>query len=578
MKHFMRILVLFALCLTFTGCSQEPVTTFGDSTTAPSPVTPVDTADLFSDRDFDYSYQNPSAITLQGETASTDSANVKVEGSTVTVTGEGVYALSGTLKGMVLVSCPKDEKVQLVLSGVSIENPTGAAIYVLQADKVFITLADGTQNALSNSGTFTPMDGNNIDAALFSKEDLTLNGSGKLTVLSPAGHGIVSKDDLRITGGDYTITVSGHGMTGKDAVKIAGGAFLMTTGKDGIHAENDEDTSLGYVYISDGIFDLTSALDGISAGGFMQLDGGSYTILSGGGSQYGEDHPDDFGGMGGRPGMGSSGSSTTSTESKKGLKAAGSMLISGGTFHLNAADDAVHSNGHLSVSGGSFTIATGDDGFHADESLSISAGTIRISESYEGLEGLSITVSGGDINLKASDDGLNAAGGNDQSGFQGKPGRPGMGGDHFGSSSDSYIVISGGNLFVDADSDGIDSNGNLTVFGGYTVVEGPTSGGNGPLDYGGSGSISGGTVLITGSSQMAQNLASTGTQGVLGISFGGNVSAGTAVTITDSKGKEVISASPAKKYACIVVSCPEMVKGQTYTITINGSSYDFEAQ
>ena len=196
------------------------------------------------------------------------------------------------------------------------------------------------------------------------------------------------------------------------------------------------------------------------------------------------------------------------------------------------------------------------------------------------MEGLSITVSGGDITLKASDDGLNAAGGNDESGFGGMGGRPsgfgGFGGDRFGASSDSYIEISGGKLVVDADGDGIDSNGNLTFSGGYTVVEGPTNGGNGPLDYGGTGTLSGGTILVSGSSGMAQSLTASGAQGVFAVNVGA-CNAGTTVTITNSDGKVILTLTPQKMFGCVIVSTPDILKGERYTIDVAGSSGTFEA-
>lgn len=598
MKRISVIFFIFSLLMT--GCKEQ------SNATAPTVLTPervleaytpVDLTSLFSDRDFetDYNVSQCTAITMQGNTAS--GKGVTVNGSTVTVTQEGAYLLSGNLTdGMVIVDVPKDAKVQLILNGVQIHSDTSAPIYVKQADKVFITLASGSENSLSCGENYTAIDENDIDAAVFSKEDLTLNGSGQLTVSSPSGHGIVSKDDLRITDGHYTITAAGHGFAGKDALSIADGSFTVTCGKDGFHGENSEDSTLGNVYIGNGSYQITSDGDGISATGTMQLEGGEYTLQCGGGSEYGEEHTDDMfgggmgggpgGGMGGRPGGSYNAMAVTTAESDttvsaKGLKSTGAMTIANGTFQINSADDALHSNNSLTVMGGSFQIATGDDGFHADDALIMGNGTVSITESYEGLEGLTITLAGGDITLKASDDGLNAAGGNDESGFQGMGGKPGGRGgfeqDRFGSSSDSYIVISGGNLHIDADGDGIDSNGDLTFSGGYTVVEGPTNNGNAPLDYGGDGSLSGGTVIISGSSGMAQGLNSTGSQGILAINVG-YCDAGTKVTLSDGNGKEILTMTPQKAFGCVIISTGDMVKGENYTIDLPGISESFEAQ
>ena len=585
-----RKLFPLILCLALlAGCGETVPAEQADpeavATTLPESVsydTPAE-SDMFSNRDFETDYTSYVSITLSENTVSAGSG-VSVSGSTAIITQEGSYLISGTLNdGAVIVDTDTNSKVQLILDGVNIHSQTSAPIYIRQADKVFITLADKSENVLSNGGSFVSIDENNIDSVIFSKDDLTLNGSGSLTVTSPAGHGIVSKDDLRITGGSYAVTAASHGMTANDSVRIA------EAGKDGIQAENDEDATLGFVYIADGNFQINASGDGISASATMQLNGGVYNLLCGGGSEYGEEHTDDMfgGGMGGRPG-GHGGfwggieptAEEDTTPSAKGLKSTGPMTLSGGPFTINAADDAIHSNNTLTVNSGSFQIASGDDGFHADEALTIRDGSIAITESYEGLEGLTITVSGGAIRLCADDDGLNAAGGNDQSGFGGMGGRPGghggFGGDMFGVSSDSYIDISGGNLFVDAAGDGIDSNGNLTISGGYIVVEGPTNGGNGSLDYGGSGSFSGGTILISGSSGMAQSLQTTGNQGIIAVNVG-NCPAGTLVTVTDESGSTVLSLQPQKQFGCIILSNPQILKGSSYTISIGSESATFAA-
>ena len=194
---------------------------------------------LFSNRDLrgEYDAAECGSITLSDAGCTTDSQNVTIDGSTVTVTGEGDYIISGSLSdGMLIVDVDKSEKVQLVLNGVDINSETSAAIYVKKADKVFVTLAEGTENTLTNGGTFAAIDDNNIDAVLFSKDDLTLNGTGTLIIDSPADHGIVSKNELVVTNGTYRITAASHGMTGKDSVAIADGSFVITAGKDAIQS------------------------------------------------------------------------------------------------------------------------------------------------------------------------------------------------------------------------------------------------------------------------------------------------------------------------------------------------------
>lgn len=539
-------------------------------TEAETPSSPAELSqsEMFTDRDKEIGYDEDASVRIQlgGDTAQCDSEAVEISGGTITIQDEGTFILTGTLNGMVIVDAEDTDKLQLVLDGVSIKSESSAALYIRQADKVFVTLAPGSENTLSNGGSYTAIDENNIDAAVFSKEDLTLNGSGSLNIQAAAGHGIVSKDDLVITSGTYQITALSHGLSGKDSVRIAGGSFNIASGKDGIHAENADDASLGFAYLSDGTFVISSEGDGISAGSILQIENGEFQIQSGGGSANAEQSQS----SGQQPGRfpmkeTETASASEDTVSTKGLKADGDLLINGGNFTIDSADDACHTNGNLTVNEGTFTISTGDDGFHADAGLVIAGGTIEITESYEGIEGQSIEITGGEIRLTASDDGLNAAGGNDQSGFGGR-----RGDDNFASGSNASIHISGGTLFINASGDGIDSNGSLTVSGGAVYVDGPTGGGDGALDYDGVGTITGGVVVAVGSSQMAQNFGSSSTQGSILVSVGSQ-EAGSTVTLTDESGQELITFQAAKSFDSVAVSCPEITEGASYTLTAGTS-------
>ena len=227
----------------------------------------------------------------------------------------------------------------------------------------------------------------------------------------------------------------------------------------------------------------------------------------------------------------------------------------------------------MTVSGGTFEIASGDDGFHADVTLTVTGGTIRITGCYEGLEGQYVDISGGDITLTASDDGLNAAGGTDQSGQGGRDGM--FGGPGMGASSNGSITISGGTLAITAYGDGIDANGSLKITGGYIVVTGPTQGDTSTLDYDTTGVITGGTFIGTGASGMAQTFSSS-EQGVIAVSTG-EQSAGTQITLTDSAGNTLISYTPALSFAVVILSSPEMIRGETYVITVGTLSGEFTA-
>ncbi len=565
--------ILLALCL-LCGCTAPSVTDAPPASTgseaAAVPPAAINPSEMFTERDLSGAVENATKVTL--------------DGSSLTLTQAGTYVLTGKIaEGSIIVDAGKNDKLQLVLSGVDIHSSQSAAIYVKQADKVFITLAEGSQNTLSSGESFVADGTVNVDAAVFSRADLTLNGTGSLSIQSPAGHGIVSKDDLVITGGTLAITAALHGLAGKDSVRLRNAALTVTAGKDGIHAENDEDSALGFCYIESGDFRIEAENDGISAGNVLEIMGGNYEITTGGGASAAPEHAG--GGFGGgRPGqMGNSSTQTTDTESRKALKAASNLTVCAGTFTIDSYDDALHSNASITVSGGSYEIATGDDGVHADDTLTVTGGTMNITQSYEGLEALHVLVSGGDIALIASDDGINAAGGNDQSGFGGmggdqfgRPGKPGggPGGGGMGGSSNGSITVEGGKLFITASGDGMDANGSITIRGGYTVVCGPTQGDTATLDYDTSATITGGTFIGTGAAGMAQTFSDS-QQGVVAVR--GSGAAGSAITLTDSEGNQLIHFTPALPYNVVILSCPEIEKGETYTLTIGQFSGEIDA-
>ena len=470
MKKRKYLCWLLGLALLLSGCnsSQTENATNAQTDAAQGDTVPttVSVSQMFSDSDLEIGYDDVTSahITLSGTTAACDSDAVQISGSQITLTEEGTYILSGSLEdGMVIVDGEDSAKVQLVLDNAQIGCSTSAAIYVRNADKVFITTAPDSQNTLSNGGEYVAMDDNNIDSVIFAKADLTLNGSGTLTISAAAGHGIVSKDDLVLSGGTYEITAASHGISGKDSVRIASGNYTITSGKDGIHAENADDTTLGFLYIEDGTFTIHAQGDGLSAGVYLQIEEGDFTVTTGDGSASVtlDKGSTDFG-----PGFfGAPMDSTTEeadTVSQKGVKADGTLTISGGSFQIDTVDDAIHANGDLLIAGGEFHLSTGDDGIHSDTALTIQDGTFSIPYCYEGIEGLSITIDAGTYNITSADDGLNAAGGADSSGFGGRmPGQEG-----FGGSSDSFIVINGGEFVIVSSGDCIDSNGSLTINGG----------------------------------------------------------------------------------------------------------------
>lgn len=602
----MRKIIAFLCigCLLLSGCGSESDDSQSTEVTqAPDTINDFAQTDtqMFTDRDRNATYDTKNAIIvrLDGTTAASDSNSVTVDGSTVTLTKEATYLLSGTLQGLLVVDAGEKDKLQLVFQNANIQNSTGAALYIKNADKVFITLAEGTDNTLTGGDSFIAIDDSNIDGALFSRQDLTVNGSGSLTVTSPAGHGIVCKDDLVLSGGNLTVTAASHGLDANDSIRMTDTTLSVTAGKDGLHAENSDDATKGFVYLHSGTLNITAEGDGISAGAYGQLEKGTVKILAGGGSEngtrensgyYGQFGGGGFPGGGGgrpqRPGSGGNGGNTgssgsasplaatgtadsTESTSMKGIKAGTSLLISGGSYTVDSADDAIHANENVTVNGGSFTLKTGDDGVHAEEYLVVTDCAMTISESYEGLEALHIQVDGGDVTLTATDDGLNAAGGMDASGAGGRDGQfggraPGQG------ASNGSILITGGQLQITASGDGIDANGTLSITGGNITVTGPTRGDTATLDFDAGGTISGGTFIGTGAMGMGQSFSQS-EQAVIAVQVGAQ-SAGTAITLTDATGTVLISHTPAMDFQLVILSCPQLAKGESYTLTVGAST------
>lgn len=567
MKRIIPLLLILAMLLS--GCLNPPKDPASTESTTPS----LNDDDMFTDDDKNEPAPEGIAITLNGTSASCDSKFVTVSGSKVTIRGGGTYVISGTLNnGAIIVNAQKSDEVTLILYGANINCDENAPIQIHEGKKVILTASKGTENTISNGGYFPTNTGTNIDGAVFSMQDLTINGSGRLNIVSPAGHGIVCKDNLVIAGSICNIQSELHGIDANDSLRFADATLTIDSGKDGIHVENSEDTSLGFLYISSGTITAKSQGDGISASAYAQISGGTINLTTGGGSQNGANH--------GSQGMPGRLTRATDDVSSKGIKTGGNLTIAGGDLTINSSDDAIHSNASAEISGGTYNISTGDDAFHADADLTISNGNILVSESYEGLEAINIVVSGGTVKMTCQDDGINAAGGNDESGgggmdggmFPGRPGTPGH-----ASAGNGSVLISGGEMNIKSSGDGIDANGTLSITGGHTVICGPTRGDTATLDYDKTGTISGGTFIGTGAAGMlAQTFSGSENQGYLSVSVT-TQSAGTTITLTDSQGNVILTHQPELEFAVIILSCPQMKSGETYTLSVGTLSQQFKA-
>lgn len=533
----------------------------------------------FTDREKSGSYKALEAvkITLNKTTATVSGSGAKADGSTITITEEGVYVVSGTLEdGQIIVDASDSDKVQIVLDGVHINCETNAAIYVREADKVFITLAENSSNTLGGGNEYTQIDDNTVDGVIFSKSDLVCNGTGSLTIEADYKHGIVSKDDLVITGGTYKIAAADNGITAKDQIKILDGSFDIDAANSAVKAKNTDDTELGNIYIAGGIFTIEAEQDGFHATGSIVVDDGTITVNSGDDGFHADLDTVIHSGT------------ILVEKSYEGLEGK-RVVVNGGDITINASDDGINAansgdDGANAINPGANAAGSGDDDSNAassnnDSSAAVNSGDdSSISGAADGKEPQQMppdTENGSDMQPSQDFDPENApSDGNAPQNFDpgnapsdGDAPQKMQGGPGGGGNSELYIKITGGTLTVSADGDGLDSNGGLLVTGGTTIVYGPTSDGDSALDYDGSAIATGGTLAAIGSAGMTESFSEDSTQPVITYYCTETQSAATTITLTDSDGSALFTIAPEKAYASIVFTCSEMKLDATYTLT-----------
>lgn len=637
MKKRLLLLILAAL-LGLSGCSgtngvsssaPSSSSSAADSSLSSSEAAVQDAAnEIYSKKDLNdqWTEKDCTLIALSDSPVVTGSG-AEADGQVVRITAGGDYLLSGSFTGQIVVDAGKKDDVRLILNGAEITSPDSAALWVKQADKVILTLAAGSENTLADSASRA--DSDESDAAVYAEDDLSINGSGSLNISGLYHHGVHTKNDLTITGGQLAVTAAADGLKGKDSVAVLGGEITITADGDGIQSSETDDAAKGWVRIDGGSLAITAAEDGIQAETDLFIADGSVTLLTGGGSyaegNKADSQSDRFGGFGGRGFGGGQGfegqtppdgswpqrpegsrgegrkpsdgaapdSSMTPPEgftppegeeppalpegfapenvfgdseadeetepsvSSKGLKAGRQLEISGGSVMADSLDDTIHSNGSVLVSGGVLSLSSGDDGIHADEALTVSGGEIIVSRSYEGLEGKTVDISAGKVQITASDDGINAADGTAQP---------------FGQGNDAVsLTISGGEVVVDASGDGLDSNGALNLDGGVVLVSGPVNAGNGALDSDGKCSLSGGVLWAAGSAGMDQAPAEAA-QPVLHFTFSESQPAGSVIVLADESGSPIAAFTAAKAFNSLVVSLEGLKAGENCQLIIGGTA------
>ncbi|MBQ1901146.1 MAG: carbohydrate-binding domain-containing protein [Lachnospiraceae bacterium] len=535
------------------------------------------------------------ALSDSGSTASGSGVDISDDGATITITKSGTYEVSGELSEGRIVVDAENQDVVIILNGVTLTCEDKGAIFAKNADSLIVYVAEGTENtitsgteedyeaaqeavATANAESASSVTEDTTESTDTTTEDTTDTTEDSTTTeddgfTNSEKAAIMAKCDLRLTGAG-TLTVNGYinnGIQSKGILLSDTLNLTVTSANDGVKAETDLD-------IEDGTYTITSYGDGMQSDGTLEIIDGTFAVTTGEGASSASTagmggeipsgeapsgeattfDPTQMGGgrmNGGQMGaMGDTADTTTDADdstavSQKGVKAAGSVTISGGSFTINSVDDAVHSDSDVEITGGTLDISAGDDGIHAESALTIEDGTVNIETSNEGIEGATITINGGDIDVNATDDGMNASSDTDT----------------------PELTINGGDIYVSAEGDGLDSNGNLTINGGTVYVDGPSNGGNAALDVGtesgGVLAINGGDVTAIGMSQMLETVDASSTQVSVAFVFSNTVEAGTEVTVSDSSGNVIATYTTTKSSNCVILSSEEMEEGETYTFT-----------
>lgn len=536
----------------------------------------------YDEDDIASQYNNfDSEITFNGNSAKVtgNKENVEIKDKIITIIKGGSYHLSGSLNDGQL-NIAGTEKVKLYFDNVSIENKNGAAIVCTNEKRTIITLAEGTENALTDGGNYT-IPNEDAAAVLYAKDKLTINGSGILTINGEVSNGIISKDDLKITGGTVNVNAENNGIKGTDSVAICGGILNVNAGNDGIKSTKADNDEKGWVAIDGGNITVSAGGDGIQAENTLEITAGKLNIttngkidtspsdeldmIPGGHSSFGnndefnEGRPNDFNFSNNKsfPNLQPTAETTkTNTDdnktlSSKGIKSSSTMTLTGGTIHINSTDHCIHSSNNLHISAGNINLSSSmakGISSHGEMTISGDETIITIEKCTEGMESKSLmNINSGNIRiLNASDDGLNT-GGNTE--------------------SEHTMNINGGTIYINSTADGIDSSGNTNFNGGILIISGPISGGDGSIDSDGTMTLNGGTILGLSSRGMMEYPA-----GCM-VTTSANVAAGDMISVLDSNGQLIITIKTNKDVSDIIYADGSESNMASYKL-ITGGSFD----
>jgi len=532
-KNRLSKLAVIVLCTAMLAAcgSNTKATTNTSSSTSETTSASVQTAsfDLTSqveyDRDDAYTDWNASeatAIKLNGTTAAVEGTGAEVKDGSISITAAGTYVVSGKLDdGQIVVNVADKGVVRLILNGADIHSSKSSPIYVEEAGKLILSLQEGTNNVVSDGTAYGFADASTDEpnAAIFSKDDLTINGTGKLTVQGNFNNGIASKDKLKITGGTFEIHSADDAVMGRDLVAVKDGQFVIDAKGHGVKTTNDTEGEEGLIALEGGIFSIESGGDALHSTGGLRISGGDLHIAAG----------DDA------------------------IHAEIAMLISGGTVDITQSNEGLEA-GSITIAGGEVHVVSSDDGVNAASGSNDAEGEDR-GEAQGG-------VPQGDMPQDGTAPADMAEGGGPRGG--GMPGGEGA--------SNSTLTITGGYLSVDAQGDGLDANGGIVMSGGTVIVNGPTQNGNGSLDYDSTFDMTGGVIIAAGSSGMVQAVSDSSTQAGILMTYPETQRAGTLIHLEDDAGSTIVTFAPSKNYQAVYISSPDMKQDTAYTLYSGGTS------
>ena len=480
----------------------------------------------------DWDTSSATTVTLKGDTAAIEGPGAYVYDGNVVIGGSGAYVVSGELtNGSLVVDASENSKVWILLDGVTIRNEDDACVVVDEADKVFLTLAEGSSNSLCSGATYS--DGaleDGTDGVIFAHDDLSINGGGSLVVTAEYGHAISANDDLVVGGGNISVTAPKDGIHANDSLRVANATLDVTAEDDGLAVSNDD----AYIYVESGSVTVTAADEGMVATGDVTIAGGDVTISSG-------------------------------TESgHHGIKAGGTCTIVDGTIIMPACYEGIQAN-YIDIQGGDLAVYPADDGLNAS------------SGSSDGMGG----PMGGGMGVGRGDGGEPSAEGGQPAGGQPAGGEPSLGDTGKSSSTElPWIHVSGGSVLVvnesARDADGLDSNGDIIISGGDVRVSLNGNGSNSAIDYGsesgGVCEISGGTVVACGGYAMAEGFDSTSTQCSVLYNISSGIEAGQTISLMDRDGNVLLSYEVPCSFTSVSLSCPQMTLGETYYVVAGASA------